>query len=68
MSFFKRSGAYNLDCFGRIGYKNDVKTAKQIWEQMFFMQASDFVINYLNKNRFFVALSTLCDTFLHIVK
>ena len=32
------------------------------------MQASDFVINYLNKNKFFVALSTFCDTFLHIKK
>ena len=29
MSFFKRSGTYNLDCFGRVGYKNDVKTAKK---------------------------------------
>ena len=28
MSFFKISGTYNLDCYGRIGYKNDVKTAK----------------------------------------
>ena len=27
MSFFKRSGTYNLYSFGRIGYKNDVKTA-----------------------------------------
>ena len=27
------------------------------------MQASDCVINYLNKNKFFVALSTICDTF-----
>ena len=27
-----------------------------------FMQASGFVINYLNKNKFFVALSRLCDT------
>ena len=35
---------------------------------MFFMQASDCVINYLNKNKFFVALSTICDTFLHIYK
>ena len=32
------------------------------------MQASDCVINYLNKNKFFVALSTICDTFLHINK
>ena len=67
MSVFKRSGVYNLDCFGRVGYKNNVKTAKQIWDHMvfccFFMQASDFVINYLNKNKCFVALSTFCDTF-----
>ena len=26
-----------------------------------FMQASDCVINYLNKNKCFVALSTICD-------
>ena len=25
------------------------------------MQVSDFVINYLNKNKLFVALSTFCD-------
>ena len=30
---------------------------------MCFMQAADFVINYLNKNKFIVALSTFCDTF-----
>ena len=29
---------------------------------MFFMQASDYVIIYLNKNKFFVALFTICDT------
>ena len=63
MSIFKRTDAYNLDCFGRVGYKDNVKTATQIWEHMFFMQASDFVINYLNKIKFFVALSTFCDTF-----
>ena len=34
MSFFKRSGSYDLYCFGRVGYKNDVKTAN-IWEQVF---------------------------------
>ena len=39
---------------------------QKIWEHMIFMQASDCVINYLNKNKFFVALSTICDTFLHI--
>ena len=33
----------------------------------FFMQASGFVIDYLNKNKFFVDLSTFCDTFLHII-
>ena len=33
---------------------------------MFFMQASDCVIIYLKKNKFCVALSTICDTFLHI--
>ena len=36
MSFFKRSGVYNLDCFGKVGYKTNVKTAKQIWEHMFY--------------------------------
>ena len=29
----------------------------------FFMQESDCVIIYLNKNKIFVALSTICDTF-----
>ena len=29
MSFFKRSGTYNLYCFGRVGYKNDVKTTNK---------------------------------------
>ena len=30
---------------------------------MFFTQGSDCVINYLNTNKVFVALSTICDTF-----
>ena len=29
MSFFKRSGTYNLYSFGRVGYKNDVKKKKK---------------------------------------
>ena len=33
-----------------------------------FMQASDCVIIYLNMNKCCVALSTNCDTFLHINK
>ena len=28
-----------------------------------FMQASDCVINYVNKNKFCVALSSICDIF-----
>ena len=32
------------------------------------MEASDCVINYLNKNKFFVALSAVYDTFWHINK
>ena len=52
MSFFKRSGTYNVYSFGRAGYKNHVKTTQNIWEHMFLMQASDCVINYLNKNKF----------------
>ena len=32
------------------------------------MQVSGFVINYLNKDKFFVVLSTFCGTFLHIIK
>ena len=32
------------------------------------MQTSDCVINFLNKNKFYIALSTICDTFLHITK
>ena len=63
MSFFKRSVTYSLDCFARVGYKNDVKTAKKYGN---ILQASDCVIKYLNKNKFSVALSTVCDTFLHI--
>ena len=59
MSFFKRSGTY----FGRVWYKNDVKTAKTILERMCCIQASDYVIMYLNKNKFFVALSKICDIF-----
>ena len=35
---------------------------------MFFMQTPDCVINYLNKNKIFVALSTICGTFFHITK
>ena len=34
----------------------------------FLMQASDYIINFFNKNKLFVALSTICDTFLHINK
>ena len=52
MNFFKRSGTYNVYSFGRVGYKNHVKTAKNIWEHMFLMQASDCVNNYLNRNKF----------------
>ena len=65
MSFFKRSATYKLDCFGRVGYKNEVKTAnsKTVSEHMLFMQASGCVINYLNKNKFFVALSTIVIQF-----
>ena len=66
MSFFKRSGTYNLYSFRRIGYKNDMKTAKNMGTHV-FMQASDCVIIYLNKNKFCVALSTICY-FLHINK
>ena len=43
------------------------KQQNKYGKHVFFMQASDFVINYLNKN-VFVALSTFCDTFLHIIK
>ena len=62
MSFFKRSGTYTVDCFGRIGYKNDVKTAKNIGIHV-FMKVSNCVINYLNKNKFSVTLSIICDAF-----
>ena len=33
---------------------------------MFFMQTSDCVINYLNKNKIFIALSAICSTFLKL--
>ena len=36
LSFFKRSGTYNLYSFGRVGYKNDVKTAK-IYRNTYFL-------------------------------
>ena len=64
MSFFKRSGTYNLYFFGSVGYKNDVKAAKNMGTHV-FIQASDCIIINLNKNKFCVALSTICDTFLH---
>ena len=51
MSFFKRSGTYNLYRFGRDGYLNDVKTANNMGTHI-FRQESDCVINYLNKNKF----------------
>ena len=51
LSFFKRSGTYNLYRFGRVGYKNNVKTVNK-YGSTFLMQASDCVINYLNKNKF----------------
>ena len=65
LSFFKRSGTYDLYCFESVGYKNDVKTANKYGSTCFFMPASDCVINYLNQNKFFVALSAICDTFWH---
>ena len=40
-----------------------MKTAKKYVN---ILQASDCVIKYLNKNKFSVALSTVCETFLHI--
>ena len=46
MSFFKRSGTYNLDCFGRVGGIKRCENRQKIWEHMFF------VCNYLNKNKF----------------
>ena len=64
MSFFKRSGTYNLYCFGRVGHKHDVKTAKKyIYIYMgthVLMQASDCVINYLNKNKFLQSVILFC--------
>ena len=71
MSFFKISGTYNLYYFfggvGGGGYKRDVKQQQNMGIHV-FMQASDCVFNYLNKNNLFVALSTICDTILHINK
>ena len=52
MSFFKRSGTYSLYHFGRVRYKNDVKTANKYGNTCFFLQASDCVIDYLSKNKF----------------
>ena len=36
MIFVKRSGTYNLYCFGKVGYKNDVKTANKYGNTCFF--------------------------------
>ena len=63
MSFFKRSGTYNLFCFGRVGYKNNVKTTNTYGNTRCFLQTSDCAIIYRNKNKLFVALSAICDTF-----
>ena len=67
MSFLERSGTYNLYPFGRVGYKNDVKTAKHMGIHV-LLQGFECVIIYRNKYKFCVALSTVCDTFLHINK
>ena len=53
MSFFQKI-CHNLDCFLRVGYKNDVKKAKRMGTHV-FMQASDCVINYLYKNKFLLS-------------
>ena len=51
MSFFKRSGVYNLDCFGRVEYKTMSKSKTNMGTQV-FIQASGVVNNYFNKNKF----------------
>ena len=60
MSCFKRTGTCNLYCFGSFGYKkrckNPIKYGNTV---IIFMQASECVINYLSKNKFFVVLSTI---------
>ena len=48
--------------------KKKKKKKKKYGNTYFLMQASDYIIHFLNKNKFFVALSTNCDTFLHINK
>ena len=48
---------------GELGCENSKKKKKKYMRTHVFMQASDCVINYLNKNKFFVAPSTLCDAF-----
>ena len=53
---------------GEGGYKINVKIAKRLRKHMFFMRASMFVINYLNKNKLFDALSKLCHTFYTLCK
>ena len=51
---------------GRV-INTDEKTAKQ-FGKTFSYARSDCVFNYLNMNKFIVALSTIYDTFLHISK
>ena len=84
MSFFKRSDSYKVYFYGRIGHKNDVKAAKQNMGThvllfffciffcfivvVVFMQASDSVINKLNKNKFLLPYLQSVIIFFHINK
>ena len=70
LDFFpaEQGWAYYSDSFRRGGYKNNVKIAKRIGKHVLLMHASIFVINYHNKKKFFIALSTFFDTVLYIIK
>ena len=49
-------------------YKNNVKIAKGIGKHVFFMHASIFVINHLNKSKFFLLLCHHSMIFLYIIR
>ena len=68
MSFSKDLALTIQTVLGEMGIKQGKNCKTNMGTQFCFMQASDFVIYYLNMNMSFVALSTICDSGLHIIK